>query len=288
MRLLKSLHNLFFPHSGNNHKARILHPACLSVLVGLFLVGQFGLNFFSLVSPAILGFASEITPEQVVELTNQRRAESGLSALSINAVLNEVAQRKAGDMFAFDYWAHTSPSGRDPWSFFQETGYDYLYAGENLARDFMNSDSVVTAWMNSATHKGNILNSHYQEIGLAVVNGTLDGVETTLVVQVFGTPTPAPEQNRTFFSPSSLVGKASAAAAMAEPAKPIKPLVSPFSFTKVVALFLLGVIFGALIVDAFLMAKRKIVRLSGKNLAHLLFLAVILLAILATMPGAIL
>lgn len=290
MSLLAWLRHLLVPHQSNNHKAKLLHPASLSVVVAIFLVGQFGLNFFTLVSPSVLGFASDISPEQVIELTNQRRMEEGLSPLRVNNTLSEVAQRKAGDMFAFNYWAHISPSGRDPWSFFQEMGYRYLYAGENLARDFMNSGSVVDAWMNSPSHRDNIVNPNYQEIGLAVVNGTLDGVETTLVVQVFATPTPMPVAKKPALPEPSL-GEASVTTALAqstgeEVTQP--PMLSPFMITKTLAIFLLGLFFGVLVLDAILVYRRKIIRLSSKNIAHLIFIGSLLLAVLLTNVGAIL
>lgn len=304
---MKWLRHLFIPHQSNNHKAGILHPASLSVLVAIFLTGQFFLNFFTLVSPSILGFASNISPDKIVELTNQKRAEQGLSPLNVNGLLNEVAQRKAGDMFAFNYWAHISPSGRDPWFFFKEAGYRYVYAGENLARDFMDSGAVVEAWMNSPTHKDNLINSQYKEIGVAVVNGTLNGVETTLVVQVFGTPTPAwvaekpvqatspqptlpplpqpelGEASQVQESPLSTYVYAQAKEATASP-----PLFSPFWLTKTIAIFLLGIVLGALAIDGFLVYRLKVVRLSSRTLAHLIFLATLLLAIILTTPGAIL
>lgn len=311
--------DLFIPHSGNNYKAKILHPAFLSLVVALLLTGQFFLNFFSLVSPAVLGYASNITPEGIIRLTNLKREELGLPPLSNSPLLNEVAQRKAADMFAFNYWAHVSPSGRDPWSFFKEVGYRYIYAGENLARDFMDSSSVVEAWMNSPTHRDNIVNPNYKEIGVAVVNGTLNGVETTLVVQVFGTPPPATTAKKetttlvekvtplSFSStptptptplPSPQVGEASfsqeevslgsVVLAQGENETSSPPLFSPFFFTKTIALFLLGIILGALIIDLVLVSQHKVVRLSGRTVAHLLFIGTLLLAIILTTPGAIL
>ena len=297
MSLLTALADLFVPHSRNNHRAKLLHPACLTVVVAIFLIAQFGINFFALTSPAILGFASDIRVDQVIELTNQKRLEQGLTPLQISPRLNEVAQRKAKDMFSVGYWAHTSPTGRDPWSFFQEVGYDYLYAGENLARDFMDSGSMVTAWMNSPTHRDNIVNSHYQEIGLAVVNGSLDGVETTLVVQVFGTPTPAPLPESVGGRQSSLLNRlqlpqVSAATASerlsAASQQTNGALVSPFLLTKTLTVFLLGLVLGALVIDAWLVTRRRVVRLAGKNLAHLIFIGTILLMVWLTLPGAIL
>lgn len=307
MNLLEWVRHFSLPHQSNNHKAKILHPSTLSAIVALFLISQFALNFSVLMAPSILGFASDITSEQVVELTNKKRAENGLAPLKINSLLNEAAQRKAGDMFTLNYWAHRSPSGRDPWSFFIEVGYKYFYAGENLARDFMNSGSAVEAWMDSPTHRDNILNNKYEEIGVAVVNGTLDGVETTLVVQLFGTPTPAPLVEKPVVPVSALTeifppspelgetavteGKASMvkiAVAQAGEEEGVTPKLSPFLFTKTVAIFLLGIILGALVLDIVLVYKKKIVRLSGRNLAHLIFIGALLLAVILTTPGAIL
>jgi len=312
MNLLWWARHLFVPHHSNNCKARILQPSVLSLLVALFLLGQFALNFYLLISPSVLGFASNITPEKVLEVTNQKRAENGLALLTLNDKLNEVAQRKARDMFAFNYWAHVSPSGRSPWSFFQEVGYKYLYAGENLARDFMNSEAVVEAWMNSPSHRDNLLNPNYKEIGLSVVNGTLNGVETTLVVEMFGTPTSTPvakkptvlppQQAATIKtttptpipSPVSLAKEEKAplspkivlAQAKGETQSP--PLFSPFLLTKTIAIFLLGLILGALALDTILVYQRKIIRLSGKNVAHLIFIGTLLLAVILTTPGAVL
>jgi hypothetical protein len=307
MNLLEGARHFFVPRHSNNHKAKILHPSTLSAIVALFLVSQFLINFSALMMPSVLGFASNITPERVIELTNQKRAEQGLPPLSLDVQLNEAAQRKAGDMFAFNYWAHNSPSGRNPWSFFREVGYKYLFAGENLARDFMNSESVVEAWMNSPTHRENILNAKYQEIGLAVVNGTLDGVETTLVVQLFGTPTPAPVPVAS--QPTSSVPKLGesvkeevvieeeeeeeitlipAAIAQVEEGTSFHPLVSPFSITKTMAIFLFGLALGALVLDVVFISRKRVVRLSSRTLAHLIFVSFLLLAVVITTQGAIL
>jgi len=324
MKISGLISHLFIPHNSNNCKAKILHPSTLAVLVGFFLFYQFVLNFYLLVSPSVLGFASNISPDRIVELTNQKRAEQGLSPLVINGQLNEAAQRKGGDMFAFNYWSHVSPSGRDPWSFFQEAGYRYLYAGENLARDFMDSQAVIEAWMNSSSHKDNLLNRNYQEIGVAVVNGTLNGVETTLVVQLFGSPlasAPVAQKSTTVEKPLPTVAPTSApvqpavsettetieetakleeeeieelapiskiALAQAQEETKNLPLLSPFMLTKTIAIFLLGLILGALVLDIVLVYQRKIIRLSGKNVAHLIFIGGLLLAVILTTPGAIL
>jgi hypothetical protein len=300
MNLLKKIRHYFLPHSSNNHKARILHPSILSGFVAFFLIFQFGINFLGAAYPRVLGFASDIYLEELLVLTNQKRAENGLSALELNSSLNEAALRKAGDMFAFNYWSHVSPSGREPWDFFKEVGYSYLFAGENLARDFNSSPAVVQAWMDSPTHRDNILNANYKEIGLAVVNGTLNGVETTLVVQLFGTP---PVSKKTVSLPV-VVGEAMATSTSGEtqdqktnPSEELsavseefdrETMVSPFSLTKVFAIALLIMILMAFVVDVYLESKKKIIRLSGRNLAHLIFIFILLLAAILTTQGAVL
>jgi len=68
MNLLEWWRHLFVPHHSNNYKAKILHPSTLSLVVALFLLYQFGINFALLVQPSILGFASNITPERVIDI----------------------------------------------------------------------------------------------------------------------------------------------------------------------------------------------------------------------------
>lgn len=138
----------------------------------------------------ILGFATDVTLVDLYDQTNLERQQNGLSKLKYSPVLEEAAKQKAADMFADDYWAHISPSGTTPWEFFENVEYRYVYAGENLAKDFDKSTNLVAAWMNSPTHRENILNPNYTEIGFAVVNGDLNGSETTLVVQMFAKPEP--------------------------------------------------------------------------------------------------
>ena len=135
----------------------------------------------------ILGYAANISVEEVVRLTNDKRVAAGLNALSINESLSSAARAKGQDMLDKDYWAHIAPDGTEPWKFFIDAGYKYKYAGENLARDFSNPSSAIEAWMASPTHRDNVLSDRYNEVGIAVVEGDMNGVDTTLIVQLFGT-----------------------------------------------------------------------------------------------------
>lgn len=195
--VLEAIKHLFHPRHSNNHRAKVLHPEWLIAFSILVIVGIVGAPFVKSQSNKlgfVLGYASDITTNQVLVLTNQQRAQSGLAALAMSNQLSSAASAKAADMFQNQYWAHVSPSGREPWDFISASGYGYRVAGENLARDFNHSSDMVQAWMDSPTHRANIMNGRYTETGLAVVNGVLQGVETTLVVQMFGAPAVAAPQ----------------------------------------------------------------------------------------------
>ncbi len=130
----------------------------------------------------------EITPETMLELTNTSRREFGAVELKFNAQLAAAAEAKASDMFSFQYFDHNSPSGATPWYWIKSSGYEYSYAGENLAIDFISAEGTHQAFMNSSSHRENILNVNYEEIGIAVKKGMFEGEETIIVVEEFGSP----------------------------------------------------------------------------------------------------
>ncbi|MCX8035010.1 MAG: CAP domain-containing protein [Candidatus Dojkabacteria bacterium] len=136
-----------------------------------------------------VAFAANYDSADIVELTNQKRREYGLDELKTNQVLNLVARAKANDLLQRQYWSHYDPEGRNIRYFLEEFNYTFSVAGENLAKDFYSHIDVVNAWMNSPSHRQNILEPRYREIGVAVVEGNFLGKYTNLVVQVFASPT---------------------------------------------------------------------------------------------------
>lgn len=133
-----------------------------------------------------------VLPGVVTTLTNTERAKYNVAPLSRNTVLDAAAQMKAEHMAAEEYFAHDSPGGLTPWYWFEQAGYVYAHAGENLAVHFQDSDEVVKAWMNSPTHKANVVGSQYTEIGIGTAKGRYKGYDTVFVVQLFGTPAKRP------------------------------------------------------------------------------------------------
>ncbi len=144
---------------------------------------------FLVLSPISSAYASEINESNLFEIINRERRERNLSELKINADLKRAATLKSKDMVNRNYFEHYY-NGRTPWDFMAIAGYDYAYAGENLAMDFQTSEGAVKTWMNSPAHRDNILNPEYEETGLGVVRGTYiengQAHTTVMITNMFG------------------------------------------------------------------------------------------------------
>jgi hypothetical protein len=133
-------------------------------------------------------FLAAVVPAEIIALTNTERADNNVSNLQEDALLDSAASAKAADMATNDYFAHVGPGGKTPWQWIDQSGYQYQYAGENLAVRFINSTDVVNAWMASPTHRANMVKPVYTQIGVGVAEGMYEGQPATYVVQYFGTP----------------------------------------------------------------------------------------------------
>jgi len=138
----------------------------------------------------VLGANSDFSHSTLLDETNEERIQAKQSSLTIDPKLTAAAQAKAEDMAARNYWAHDTPDGKAPWAFISAAGYSYEVAGENLAYGFNGASEAVVGWMNSPTHRANILNADYQNVGFAVVNSPdYQGKgPQTIVVAEYGKP----------------------------------------------------------------------------------------------------
>lgn len=300
MKITERIAHLFIPRHTNNQKARLLHPQILIFFVVKLILLQIVIQFLPFSGLKILGYAANIPPGEVIRLTNEKRAEAGLLPLEANEVLSAAALAKGTDMINRSYWAHVAPDGTQPWKFFVDAGYRYRFAGENLARDFSTSALAVDAWTASPTHRENMLSPKYKEIGVAVVEGDVDGVDTTIIVQFFGTkytdtipvvpvaearPSPAPVAVSSP-GPTAIVS----APSEAEEVGPVgsRVLISPFNTTKGVSLIVVGLLLNVLIYDSLIATRRKIARIGGRAFAHLSFLGMIMAIVLILRAGLVL
>lgn len=155
------------------HKKRIAYPL-LIVLMGVFLLPK-------------TAYFSTINAENIIELTNKTREKADASPLTANQLLTKAAYEKARDLIKYQTFSHTLGDKKFS-TWIKDSGYEYSFVGENLAIDFATSEGVVEAWLESPTHKKNLLNNKFTEIGVAVIEGSFQGKNSILVVQIFGTP----------------------------------------------------------------------------------------------------
>lgn len=185
--VLARLKGFFIPHEGNRFRPQSLSRDALIVVVAVTCVVE-GFLLTSLFMQSGAGqFAAAVLKAAVVNLTNAERSDLGLGELRADPALTAAAQAKADDMARRGYFSHNDPDGSAPWKWVLGAGYDYAYAGENLAVRFYDSSDVVQAWMQSPSHRANIAKSAYRDIGIGVAEGTYEGKPTTFVVQFFGT-----------------------------------------------------------------------------------------------------
>ncbi len=313
----KFFHHLFFPHASNNHRSKVLHLDSLLITIAILIFTSFLLSSLQKEYPEVLGISNNITPIDLLNITNQIRQKNGLSHLKLDSELSQAASNKASDMFAKNYWSHVAPDGVTPWIFIKNSGYDYLYAGENLGRGFSGASEVVDAWMASPSHRDNMLSPNYNDVGYAIATGALTGNDTVLVVEMFGSRygpkqtalavtvnnsnTPATDTSST---PAALIITNSTpqpSQTLSSPGPeptpfPIKqvaaiqqqPLIDKNDFTKNIAIIILVLFIVTLAIDAFIIEKKKIIRVVSHNLDHIIYLIIILLTIIVIGRGLVL
>ncbi|TSC86583.1 MAG: hypothetical protein G01um10148_569 [Parcubacteria group bacterium Gr01-1014_8] len=178
--------HVILPLPENGHHPHLLRgPTVMTVLavVSVLQIGFFAYQFTFLSSSVNI---ASVLPGAIALLSNTARAEADSLPLEISPVLAGAAQKKAEDMAQKGYFAHKEPNGDMPWHWFTEAGYNYVYAGENLAVNFSDTKQLVDAWLASPAHRDNILKPQYTEIGIGMATGTYKGKEAIFVVQFFG------------------------------------------------------------------------------------------------------
>lgn len=281
------IHHLLIPHEENNFRAKSLHTDFLTIYLVIAFLMMMVFKQANLYN--VLGFATDISVDKLYQLINEQRQKNNLPSLVLNSSLSLAAQKKAENMFQENYWSHYSSDGKTPWDFILGAGYKYEYAGENLAKNFLFSNGVVDAWMNStAGHRENILKKEYTEVGYAIVNGILNGEQTTLVVQLLGRPlagslTPQPIQANETIQNIPIGNKPQQILAQ----KTFQPKINAFNLTFNFNVIFMAFLLLALVLDFYFASKFNIIRIAGKNTAHFLFIIFILMGLFISTIGTI-
>lgn len=169
-------------------------PVLMVALVLILVTVQSGVLNAAVRNPdgKVLAYATSMSASGLLSSTNSARASSGVAALGLNSKLNLAAQAKAEDMAARDYWSHNTPEGNPPWVFVSNQGYTYQKLGENLAAGFDNEQAAINGWLASPSHKENMLDQVFSEVGFGFANNanytSAGGGPMTVVVAFYGKP----------------------------------------------------------------------------------------------------
>ncbi len=187
MKILSKIENWFLPTKENNFQPSVLSDRAISIFILLFLLVKVIFSF-NLILVKQSSLCADISAQRIIVLTNEVRQQYNLPLVKEDLLLNKAAEEKAQDMFKNKYFSHYSPTGVSPWDWIDKSGYNYYYAGENLAMNFLDTEEVIKGWLNSPSHKENLLNKDYKDMGIAVVSGDFnnEGINRILVVQMFG------------------------------------------------------------------------------------------------------
>lgn len=276
-----NLLHIFIPHEKHNYRAKLLHNLTLLILV--LSIGVFSSLSIAVYksSPEVLGVSYQITVNELLNLTNYERSLSGKPPLTLNEKLSKAAEKKALHMFENNYWAHFAPDGTSPWDFIRGEDYDYAYAGENLAKGFTTSYDTVEAWMASQTHRDNLLSSQYDEVGFAIIEGRLKQEDTVLIVQELGSTDTfiasdrnSPEDSRIAIQPEVRGLNEIPVGVEADSKIVLEPMFDIRTIARSVTFVLLSALLIALVLDFVIMRKKKIPRVVGNNLDHIILVTI--------------
>ncbi|WP_101295090.1 CAP domain-containing protein [Halegenticoccus soli] len=143
---------------------------------------------------------------------NDRRTERGLDPVAFDPELREVARYHSEDMAERGYFAHVSPEGEDLSDRYEKFGYEcrvrvsglkYATGGENIAKNYRGAPvatdggveryeteeelaaAIVEGWMNSPSHRENLLQPYWENEGIGVAVTTEDGRTAVYATQNF-------------------------------------------------------------------------------------------------------
>lgn len=119
--------------------------------------------------------------QETLNLINEYRKQNGLNELKTFSKLQDVAKLKAYDIVSNEYFAHTSSNLGTPFEMLEANNIEYSIAGENLAGN-ISPKRAVDAWINSTSHRENILEAKFEYSGICIIDSPVYG---KVFVQLF-------------------------------------------------------------------------------------------------------
>ena len=128
--------------------------------------------------PELIARANRSYNNQLLFLINSERRKVGAPALRINSNLTQAALGQSQDMATHNFFSHTGSNGSQLSVRVSATGYNWSTVAENIAAGQSTPSQVFQSWLNSPSHKQNMLNPTYRDVGFGYASNTLSTYKT--------------------------------------------------------------------------------------------------------------
>lgn len=159
-----------------------MYKAALAIFIAGLLILT-GTVFYIYQPQKFTAFTTQATEHKLIRLVNEQRIQNGLQPLKTDERLMATARLKTLDMVEHDYFEHER-DGVFLYEAILKIKPECKTAGENLARSNQTLQDVVKRWMNSPTHRENILKS-YEYTGISIEKDTTARGELDIITQHF-------------------------------------------------------------------------------------------------------
>lgn len=122
--------------------------------------------YLPLISNVPGGHMLSAMEQEAIDLINQQRTLNRCPQLAVSSKLVDAAYRHSTDMALGDLFSHDGSDGSTMVSRILDTGYTYSQLAENIAAGDSTAQAVVSQWMGSPMHRGNILNCGLRDAGI--------------------------------------------------------------------------------------------------------------------------
>ncbi|MDZ4243836.1 MAG: CAP domain-containing protein [Candidatus Doudnabacteria bacterium] len=177
---MNKIANFFIASEENGYRPRVLSYWAF-IIYGLILLA---LRLFLGILPAD---SSAVESQTLMALVNEERNNRNIPQLITHSSLMVAAAQKSRDMIDRDFFNHVNPDGNYIWGNIINAGYyPYKILGENLALDFATAEGMIKAWLDSPTHRENLLRLEFINQGMSALYGDYQGRYTNLTTNLFG------------------------------------------------------------------------------------------------------
>lgn len=138
-------------------------------------------------SPYVLG---TVDPNDIITYINEERMKTGARPLRVNPILTKAAEMRANVILKHQNFSHQDPfEGIQLDTVLPLLKYPFTWASENIGMGDNTARAFANGFMNSPSHKANLLNPYLVETGGAVVTGPYKQYYVNIFVQIFAIPT---------------------------------------------------------------------------------------------------